>query len=284
MEPIRFASDSGRGVSGRLPQSDLRPAARPARARLLRSRLATWTIVGALSLAAVLASCATSQTRISKPAPLDFSGDIRPPTPIFRPSPQYPEAARIARVEGNVVLESIIGSDGSVESVTVIRSAPGLDQAAVEALKLWKYRPATLNGNPVKARFAAVAIFKLDQPVAVVTEGERASVEKPLSVRGKVEPPVPIFKPDPEYPESARAARIEGKVIVEAIIGEDGSVESVQVTQSVPELDQAALDAIKQWRYKPATLDGEPVRVRFTVIITFTLEGDEPPPTPPTRL
>ena len=65
------------------------------------------------------------------------------------------------------------------------------------------------------------------------------------------------------YPEDAKAAGIEGAVILLIVIGEDGSVIEAQVLRSVPELDQAALDAAYQWRYEPTLLNGEPVELEM---------------------
>ena len=90
-------------------------------------------------------------------------------------------------------------------------------------------------------------------------------------VAGPVEAPVLILKIAPDYPEIARAAHREGKVILEAIIGTDGHVESVRVLRSDPLFDRAATKAVSQWIYRPAKLRGLAVKVYFTVIIDFRL-------------
>jgi protein TonB len=77
---------------------------------------------------------------------------------------------------------------------------------------------------------------------------------------------------EPQYPEAARKARMEGVVILEAIITDQGSVEDVRVLKSVnPLLDASAVRAVQQWKYKPATLNGRAVRVYLTVTVTFRL-------------
>jgi protein TonB len=73
------------------------------------------------------------------------------------------------------------------------------------------------------------------------------------------------------YPEDAKAAGIQGVVILEIVIGEDGSVIEANVLRSIPELDQAAIDAVTQWQYEPTLLNGAPVEVELTVTINFTL-------------
>ena len=75
----------------------------------------------------------------------------------------------------------------------------------------------------------------------------------------------------PVYPPIAQAARVQGMVIIEATIGADGQVENARVLRSVPLLDQAALDAVRQWQYTPTMLNGVPVPVIMTVTVTFTL-------------
>jgi len=75
----------------------------------------------------------------------------------------------------------------------------------------------------------------------------------------------------PIYPPIALAARREGVVILEAVIGEEGSVRDVKVLRSVPLLDQAAIDAVRQWRFSPTLLSGEPVPVVMTVTVAFRL-------------
>jgi protein TonB len=75
----------------------------------------------------------------------------------------------------------------------------------------------------------------------------------------------------PQYPPEAGRARIEGMVVLMAVIGKDGSVKDVRVESGLPILAQAAIDAVRQWRYKPYLLDGEPVEVDSRITINFTL-------------
>ena len=77
----------------------------------------------------------------------------------------------------------------------------------------------------------------------------------------------------PQYPPDAGRARIEGTVVLMAVIGTDGSVKDVRVESGLPILTQAAIDAVKQWRYKPYMIDGEPVEVDSRITINFTLSA-----------
>ena len=93
-----------------------------------------------------------------------------------------------------------------------------------------------------------------------------------VRVGGKVRSPIKTKDVTPEYPAAAQSAKIEGSVIIEATIGADGKVMDAKVLRSVRMLDQAALDAVKQWEYEPTRLNGKPVPVVMTVTVTFRLK------------
>jgi len=83
-----------------------------------------------------------------------------------------------------------------------------------------------------------------------------------------------IHRVQPTYPQMAKIARVQGSVVLAAIIGKDGTIQNLHVVSTAsPLLNQAALDAVKQWRYRPYILNGEPVEVDTTVTVTFTLNG-----------
>ena len=77
----------------------------------------------------------------------------------------------------------------------------------------------------------------------------------------------------PSYPPLARQARVQGTVVLHAVIGKDGTVQDLSVISGHPMLIQAALDAVKQWRYKPYLLNGEPVPVQTTINVNFELNA-----------
>jgi protein TonB len=76
----------------------------------------------------------------------------------------------------------------------------------------------------------------------------------------------------PIYPDIARMARKEGTVVMEAVLDPSGHVTQLRVIRSVPMLDEAALDAVRQWRYTPSLYGGRPVSVLMTITIRFTLQ------------
>ena len=94
----------------------------------------------------------------------------------------------------------------------------------------------------------------------------------PVRVGGAIKPPTKVKNVNPVYPPIAQSARVQGVVIIEATIGVDGKVQDAKVLRSIPLLDAAALDAVKQWVYTPTTLNGQPVPVIMTVTVNFTLQ------------
>jgi protein TonB len=75
------------------------------------------------------------------------------------------------------------------------------------------------------------------------------------------------------YPAEAQASRVQGVVILEAIIDEQGNIANARVLRSIPMLDEAALGAVSQWKFTPTLLNGAPVPVIMTVTVNFTLSG-----------
>jgi len=94
----------------------------------------------------------------------------------------------------------------------------------------------------------------------------------PVRVGGNIKTPTKTKDVKPVYPPIAQSARVQGVVIIEATIGPDGRVKDAKVLRSIPLLDQAALDAVKQWQFTPTLLNGVPVPVIMTVTVNFTLQ------------
>jgi periplasmic protein TonB len=83
-----------------------------------------------------------------------------------------------------------------------------------------------------------------------------------------------VRKVEPSYPQMAKIARVQGAVVLSALIGKDGVIQNLRVVSTAsPLLNQSALEAVKQWRYRPYILNGEPVEVDTTITVNFTLSG-----------
>jgi TonB family protein len=81
-----------------------------------------------------------------------------------------------------------------------------------------------------------------------------------------------IHEPDPDYPDKARRDRVQGTVVLEGTVDVEGKVKGIEVVRSVPELDQAAIDAVQTWKYEPATVGGVPTPMVTTITVNFLLE------------
>jgi periplasmic protein TonB len=97
-------------------------------------------------------------------------------------------------------------------------------------------------------------------------------VTAPVRVSTLLRPPARVYNVNPVYPEAARIARVQGIVVIEAVISPTGDVVDAKVLRSRPLLDEAALAAVRQWRYTPSLLNGSPVPVVMTVTVNFTLQ------------
>jgi TonB family protein len=104
---------------------------------------------------------------------------------------------------------------------------------------------------------------------SVVTARAKARMA-PVRIGGQIKAPTKVKDVQPVYPAIAQSARVAGLVTIEATIGADGKVSNAKVVRSIPLLDQAALDAVRQWEYAPTLLNGVPVPVLVTVSVNFT--------------
>jgi len=125
-----------------------------------------------------------------------------------------------------------------------------------------------------KAEADAVAGKEKADAVAIKVKADAAARAKakraPVRVGGRIKAPTKIKDVKPVYPAIAQSARVAGVVTIEATIGFDGKVVDAKVVRSSPLLDQAALDAVRQWEYTPTLLNGVPVSVLVTVTVNFT--------------
>jgi TonB family protein len=202
-------------------------------------------------------------------APVRVGGDIKAPRKIKDVAPLYPEDAKKAGVSGVVILEATVDGEGNVTDARVLRSAPMFDDAALAAVRQWKYEPTLLNGAPVPVLMTITVNFQLK-----ASETPPADPDAPVPIGGGVTEPRRIKYVDPVYPSDAKKDHITGMVIIEAIIAKDGTVKNTRVLKSAgaPEFEQSALEAVRQWAYDPTKLDGVPVEVKMTVVVNFVLK------------
>jgi protein TonB len=228
----------------------------------------------------------------SEPGPLERRAKpITPENPIPRRTrlvrPPYPTEAAVVGVRATVTLRVTVdhlGTVGEVRTVgvPVLGAIPpgtlgeeraftaallGLVRSAKDAVGQWVYEPP---GDAPIAFDVAIA-FTPEQDGEVVAQATgRASSATSDTPQGA--PATKVKHVTPVYPSAAREAKISGIVSLEVHVGADGRVLEARVVRSIPELDEAALEAVKQWEYTPRRIDGEPMPVTMTVTIQFSLQ------------
>ena len=204
------------------------------------------------------------------------------------PKPVYPEAARRQQVQGEVLVRLAITPAGDVESATPISGDPLLAAAAVDAMKKWKFQPSIRNGQAVRVTTNQRYDFAFSDKVTDISPKDTISISSPAAppaspggtdkelpqrvrVAQGVSAGMLIHKVSPIYPERARANGIQGTVVLRALIGKDGLIKGLRKVSGPEELASAAIGAVQQWRYRPYTLNGQPVEVETNINVIFTL-------------
>ncbi len=133
-----------------------------------------------------------------------------------------------------------------------------------------RHLPLSLQVGSISERIEVVAPAARKAPAP-------ETVAQPARIGGEVQPPKMVKMVKPVYPPAAKAAGIEGAVLLQAVIARDGSVQSLRVMNSRidPDLARAAVEAVSQWRYQPTLLDGEPAEVLVDVTVNFTLRAEQ---------
>lgn len=210
--------------------------------------------------------------------PVRAIGEIMPPKLIKPVDPIYPEIARKSGIEGVVILEAETDISGRVIRTGILRSIPLLDQAAEDAVKQWVYEPKMINGKPRGVLFTVTVRFSLPGKEAQPGPAKKPGPAKEggsLRLMGSVSPPKLLKQVEPVYPEKARQAFVEGIVILEATTDITGRVQDCKILRSIPLLDKAAIDAVRQWVYEPVIINNKPIPVTFTVTVRFALVTTE---------
>jgi TonB family protein len=152
-----------------------------------------------------------------------------------------------------------------------------LGLAAADVLREWRFEPPAAQPAVVSLtvsydiRNARGRIGPV-RPVAGFTRGTRSvPPEGTLRVGGAIKPPKKLVNVAPEYPAAALEAKVQGVVVVDVILDAAGVPADVQVLKGVPELDAAAVEAVRQWRFEPTLMNGVPVPVQITVTVNFSL-------------
>jgi TonB family protein len=174
----------------------------------------------------------------------------------------------------------VVGKDlAGHESVNIADAK--LRQAAVEAVKQWRYRPYLVNGEPTELDTSAVLPFDFRQPgssssnppARVPESGPQFGEFTKIQIDRKVLQTRQVTWEEPKYPQMAKLAHIEGIVVIRVLIDKEGHVAQEKGVMGHPILMQAALDAVRQWIYLPFLADGEAAAIESSVVLRFRMDG-----------
>jgi TonB family protein len=231
------------------------------------------------------ASLGDGISSVTSPVSIRVAEQVAAGNLIQAPPPVYPPLAETGHIQGVAALHVRIGTDGHVSDLKVLSGHPMLVQAALDAVQNYVYKPFLLNGQAVACQTTVEVPFKLDSAGTVDETGPKSNSAAPATVAplpetfpqvrvgGGVMAGNLIEAPKPVYPALASAAHIRGVVVLKVHIGSDGHVIEAAVVSGHPMLAQAAIDAVKQYVYKPYILNGNPIEVVTTVQVPFA--GDQ---------
>ncbi len=193
-------------------------------------------------MSSIMSTDPNSKLPVDKQAkPKDQSAATKPPTPA---GPEKP-----ASKPDNAVLQPPL-----TIAKNAAKTAAASPDSATEA------PDSVLGGLPNKGPSSMISSIPAAQP----------KLAQKVQVSSGVAQGLLVHQVTPRYPAQARQARVQGTVVLQALIGKDGSVRNLHALSGPPMLTQAALDAVKQWRYKPYYLDGQPVEAETQINVKFT--------------
>jgi len=239
--------------------------------------------------------------------PVRVSAGVMAGQLVSRGFPVYPEEAKADGVQGSVVLKAVISKEGTVTNLQVESGPEQLRASAIDAVRQWVYKPYLLNGNPTEVDTSITVNYHLGDVSAGASRwaGAASSASASSSAAGTSSSPgassstsssnwsgtpwttdsgrsgVPagvmagqlVSRPDPVYPPEAKEKRIQGAVVLKALISKDGTIKNLQVLSGPDELTGSAIDAVRQWTYKPYLLNGQPTEVETTITVNYTFGG-----------
>lgn len=244
--------------------------------------VSTGVLAGVLVTAAVGLSALAPFPAISQPvADPDAAGpaerravlptlDQPLPRRVVAVEPLPPAGMRPDDAGARFRVHAVVDASGAVTEVRIVapRKAaapphgdPAMRQAVLAAVRQWQFEA------PAVAPMLVVTDVAVGAP-----EMRSADADTPVRVGGGVPAPRKIYDEAPVYPPVALEARVQGVVVIETIIERTGDVGEVRLLRSVPLLDQAALEAVRQWKYEP-----RPHRLQLTTTVNFTLAADDQP-------
>lgn len=234
----------------------------------------------------LVASLSASSAAQLYPQRVRASGKFMETMIVKKVAPVYPPDAKKDHIQGAVELKVTVDKQGNVAKVQTISGPDRLVPSAIEAVKQWKYKPYSLNGNPVEVETKVTVNFTLaEESPAQGIAGDAPGGLPPGtigSVRTWVQVPEALMRAqrtkmvDPTYPPLGIQARIQGTVSLTLEIDENGNVQNIRLISGHPILAPSAVWAAKDWKYKPYLKDGKPAAVVTSARLTYQISKENP--------
>jgi TonB family protein len=214
---------------------------------------------------------------------------------------EYPADALEKRISGTVMVAITVNAAGQVTTASIVSGPQELRASAFKAAmgvtfapgdsttamtlpiqyaltdNSWGVYIGAMGGHVVRrGGFGRTAESQRLETENLKTEQQPLDSTGAVRVGGAIQPPRKIADVPPQYPAEALEAKVQGVVILEVRIDENGNVSDTRTLRSILLLDQAAIDAVKQWRYTPTLINGVPVPVIMTVTVNFTMRNAGP--------
>ena len=222
-----------------------------------------WAILVFLCAVSITQATATAlggqRTRIGNAGSVPNAAML-PPQVINSTAPSYTNDALVNRIEGTVTVEAESDIDGNMKVLRIVKGlGHGLDDTAMQAIRSWRFAPARRNGAPVTAITQIDVDFKL--PLSAV-----------VRIGGGVTSPTVLARVEPLYTEEARKVRLQGTVVVEGVVKKDGTLDVTRIVRGLDYgLTESAVNALKQWKFKPGARNGESMDVSLNIEVNFNL-------------
>ena len=219
--------------------------------------------------------------QLTSPVPIDADGNEVEVSKFFEveAKPELLQSVKFVyppRV--TVRLELKVNVDGSVSDVKVLKGPEEFHQAAIDAISQYRFKPGTLNGKVVPVRMQPSIIFRLPKQQTTPPASGDADSSKVLEFYMVEVKPKVLHSVKPVHPEEAIRDSLEGKVFLKFRVNVDGSVSDVKVLRGKEIFHKAAIDAISQYRFKPAEHNGKVVPVWMTQPLSFRLPKQQSTP------
>jgi protein TonB len=249
---------------------------------------------GIVLLLGLLLACATTAGAASDAPMVPGEDGVTLPQKIRDVLPDYPLGAQRTRKEGTVKLRFVVLDDGNVDEVEVIESSNpgnGFEEAAQRAVRHWRYAPAMHDGEPVDVTMEIRVEFSPEEVLQQkrwhqIEEGLKAVARDGIYTEGAhvagedgVTYPVAVRQKKALYPHGARIRGIRTSVVLLALVDAEGHVTDIPLGHSQNNdypFKEAAMQSVREWRFQPATNDGQPVAAYHWVRVDFPSRSQQP--------